>query len=141
MEYFFASRFCLRAHMRSTVALRRFRLSACRANSSLSPLLSSCSRLWNHRKRLVHVRNDDTTRDVYDVAIIGAGIVGIATARELKLRVPSLRVVILDKENDIAAHQTGHNSGVIHCGIYYQPNSYKAKLCVQGNREMYQVCS
>ncbi|MEK7370046.1 MAG: FAD-dependent oxidoreductase, partial [candidate division NC10 bacterium] len=67
-----------------------------------------------------------------DIAIIGAGIVGLATAVALSERHPRARVVVLDKEPRIAAHQTGHNSGVIHSGIYYKPGSHKARLCVEG---------
>src|SRR5437868_93393 len=63
----------------------------------------------------------------YDVAIVGAGIIGLATARALLERVPSVRIVIVEKESKIGMHQTGHNSGVIHSGIYYKPGSYKAK--------------
>ncbi len=68
----------------------------------------------------------------YDVAIIGGGIVGLATARGLLERFPSLSLVICEKESELGTHQTGHNSGVIHSGIYYKPGSYKAKLCVEG---------
>src|SRR4029453_19385745 len=75
-----------------------------------------------------------------DVTIIGAGIVGLATAVNLTERHPRARVVVLDKEPKIAAHQTGHNSGVIHSGIYYKPGSFKARLCVEGARLMTQFC-
>jgi len=68
----------------------------------------------------------------YDIAIIGGGIVGLATAMVLTQRHPRYRVVVIEKENRVAAHQTGHNSGVIHSGIYYRPGSLKAKLCVEG---------
>jgi L-2-hydroxyglutarate oxidase LhgO len=78
--------------------------------------------------------------DRYDVAIIGTGIVGLATALALTERFPQLRVVMLDKEARIAAHQTGHNSGVIHSGIYYKPGSYKARQCVEGKGLMRQFC-
>jgi L-2-hydroxyglutarate oxidase LhgO len=78
--------------------------------------------------------------DRYDVAIVGGGIVGLATARALTERVPHARVAILEKEAHIAAHQTGHNSGVIHSGIYYKPGSYKARLCVEGKALMYAFC-
>jgi L-2-hydroxyglutarate oxidase LhgO len=78
--------------------------------------------------------------DRYDIAIIGTGIVGLATALGLTERFPRLRVVMLDKEAKIAAHQTGHNSGVIHSGIYYKPGSYKAKQCVEGKGLMRQFC-
>src|SRR5687768_3752517 len=75
-----------------------------------------------------------------DVTIIGAGIVGLATAVNLTARHPRARVIVLDKEPRIAAHQTGHNSGVIHSGIYYKPGSYKARLCVEGARLMVEFC-
>ena len=75
-----------------------------------------------------------------DITIIGAGIVGLATAVSLTERHPRARVVVLDKEAHIATHQTGHNSGVIHSGIYYKPGSYKARLCVEGARLMTEFC-
>jgi L-2-hydroxyglutarate oxidase LhgO len=78
--------------------------------------------------------------DRYDLAIIGGGIVGLATARALTERAPRASVVILEKEDHIGAHQTGHNSGVIHSGIYYKPGSYKARLCVEGKNLMYAFC-
>lgn len=68
----------------------------------------------------------------YDVVVVGGGIVGCATARRLKLLKPNLNIAIIEKENRVAAHQSGHNSGVLHAGIYYVPGSLKAKLCVQG---------
>ena len=76
----------------------------------------------------------------HDVAIIGGGIVGLATARALRERAPGLRLVLLEKEPRLATHQTGHNSGVIHSGIYYKPGSYKARLCVEGKQLMVQFC-
>jgi L-2-hydroxyglutarate oxidase LhgO len=76
----------------------------------------------------------------YDIAIIGGGIVGLATARAILERAPRARLTILEKEADIAKHQTGHNSGVIHSGIYYKPGSYKARLCVEGARLMKAYC-
>ena len=76
----------------------------------------------------------------YDVAIVGAGLVGLATARELLLRQPRLRVVVLEKETALASHQSGRNSGVIHSGIYYTPDSLKARACVAGHRAMVEFC-
>jgi L-2-hydroxyglutarate oxidase LhgO len=78
--------------------------------------------------------------DRYDVTIIGAGIVGLATALAITERYPRQRVIVLDKEPKIASHQTGHNSGVIHSGIYYKPGSYKARQCVEGKGLMRQFC-
>lgn len=71
-----------------------------------------------------------------DLIIIGAGIVGLATAYNFKKRHPKLDVLILEKENDIALHQTGHNSGVIHSGIYYKPDSLKAQNCITGYKQL-----
>ena len=74
------------------------------------------------------------------MVVIGAGIVGLATARELVRRHDGLRVVVLEREPKIAAHQSGRTSGVIHAGIYYRPGSLKARLCVAGSRELYAYC-
>jgi (S)-2-hydroxyglutarate dehydrogenase len=76
----------------------------------------------------------------YDVVVVGAGILGLAVARELEHRHPSLRLAVLDKEPKVGQHQTGHNSGVIHSGIYYTPGSLKARLCVEGSRNLYAYC-
>jgi L-2-hydroxyglutarate oxidase len=73
--------------------------------------------------------------------VVGAGIVGIATAYELSRRYPDATVTVLDKEDRVAAHQTGHNSGVIHAGVYYRPGSLRARLCVAGNRSMVDFCT
>jgi L-2-hydroxyglutarate oxidase LhgO len=75
-----------------------------------------------------------------DLLIIGGGIVGLATALEAITRFPELRLVVLEKENQVAAHQTGHNSGVIHSGLYYRTGSLKAKNCVAGAASMKQFC-
>jgi L-2-hydroxyglutarate oxidase LhgO len=69
---------------------------------------------------------------VYDIAVVGGGIVGLATSRELLRRYPRLKLANVEKESAYNKHQTGHNSGVIHSGIYYKPGSLKAKLCVEG---------
>lgn len=76
----------------------------------------------------------------YDVAVIGAGIVGLAVGREVLQRWPRLRLVVLDKEPRIAAHQSSHNSGVIHSGLYYTPGSLKARLCVAGAAQLKRYC-
>ncbi|XP_055990270.1 L-2-hydroxyglutarate dehydrogenase, mitochondrial [Sorex fumeus] len=78
---------------------------------------------------------------LFDVVVIGGGIVGLASARTLSLRHPALSIGVLEKEKDLALHQTGHNSGVIHSGIYYKPGSLKAKLCVEGAALMYEYCN
>ncbi|MBV9147841.1 MAG: FAD-dependent oxidoreductase, partial [Acidobacteria bacterium] len=67
-----------------------------------------------------------------DIIIVGAGIVGLATAQAITNKFPRLRVLVLERESEIAQHQTGRNSGVIHSGIYYRPGSLKAELCVRG---------
>ena len=76
----------------------------------------------------------------FDIAIIGGGIVGLGTALALTDRFPGYTVAVLEKESDLASHQTGHNSGVIHAGIYYKPGSAKAKLCVEGVRLLMEFC-
>jgi L-2-hydroxyglutarate oxidase len=76
-----------------------------------------------------------------DLAIVGGGIVGLAVARELIARNPRASVCVLEREAEIGTHQTGHNSGVIHAGVYYVPGSLKARLCVEGAREMYEYCA
>jgi L-2-hydroxyglutarate oxidase len=76
----------------------------------------------------------------YDVAIIGGGIVGLATACRLTQHDPSLSVVVLEKEDQVAAHQTSHNSGVIHSGVFYEPGSLKAENCRTGKRALVDFC-
>ena len=76
----------------------------------------------------------------YDFAIVGGGIVGLSTAMALTERFPQSRVVLLEKENEFASHQTGRNSGVIHSGIYYKPGSFKAHFCREGNATMIAFC-
>src|SRR5689334_973971 len=76
----------------------------------------------------------------YDFAVIGGGIVGLSTALHLTQAFPHLRLLLIEKEGGVARHQSGHNSGVIHSGIYYKPGSLKAKLCVDGARAMVAFC-
>jgi L-2-hydroxyglutarate oxidase len=76
-----------------------------------------------------------------DLAIVGGGIVGLAVARELTRRHPRMEVCVLEREAELAAHQSSHNSGVIHSGVYYEPGSLKARLCVAGARELYAYCA
>ncbi len=76
----------------------------------------------------------------HNVTIIGGGIVGLAVALALTKRFPRLRLLLLEKENHVGQHQSSHNSGVIHSGIYYRPGSLKAKLCVEGARAMVEFC-
>ena len=75
-----------------------------------------------------------------DIIIIGGGIVGLSTAYNLLLSNPGMKVLILEKEEEVAAHQTGHNSGVIHSGIYYKPGSLKAQTCVRGSQMLIAFC-
>lgn len=76
----------------------------------------------------------------YDIAIVGGGIVGLATAYRLLSLKPELQIVVLEKENHAAAHQTGHNSGVIHSGLYYKPGSLKATNCIKGYKMLLEFC-
>lgn len=80
-------------------------------------------------------------RRIHDLVVVGAGIVGLAVAREWRIRRPDDAVAVLERESAPALHQSGHNSGVIHGGIYYQPGSLKARLCVEGARLMYEYCA
>lgn len=73
--------------------------------------------------------------------IVGGGLVGLGTARALKERDPGARILLLEKESEVAAHQTGHNSGVVHSGIYYRPGSLRARLCTEGARLMAAYCT
>ena len=77
----------------------------------------------------------------YGAVIIGAGILGLATGRELLRRFPDVRLAIIDKETAPGRHQSGHNSGVLHAGVYYKPGSLKAELCVQGKVAMEQFAT
>ena len=77
---------------------------------------------------------------MYDFAVIGGGVVGLSTARALLDRYPDAGVVVLEKEPDWAHHQTGHNSGVIHSGIYYKPGSLKARFCKEGAQRLVEFC-
>ncbi len=72
----------------------------------------------------------------YDFAVVGGGIVGLATAYKIQLKYPTLNIIILEKEKELAFHQTGRNSGVIHSGLYYNPGSSKAKNCVNGRKQL-----
>jgi L-2-hydroxyglutarate oxidase len=77
---------------------------------------------------------------MYDFTIVGAGIVGLSTAYKLSLKYPEAKILVLEKEDRVAAHQTGKNSGVIHSGIYYKPGSYKARNCVNGRHQLVNFC-
>jgi L-2-hydroxyglutarate oxidase LhgO len=81
------------------------------------------------------------TSPTYDIAVVGAGIVGLSFAMQAAEQFRRLRILILEKETGVARHQTGHNSGVIHSGVYYKPGSLKARLCVEGAREMVEFCA
>ena len=76
----------------------------------------------------------------YDVCVVGGGLVGLATARALMDRLEGVSLLVLDKERDVATHQSSHNSGVVHSGLYYRPGSLKARLCVEGRRHLYEMC-
>src|SRR5437762_9924877 len=76
-----------------------------------------------------------------DVAIVGGGIIGLATAYQLTRKLPDRRVVVLEKEAVLASHQTGHSSGVLHSGIYYKPGSLKAVNCRAGKKAMEMFCA
>lgn len=77
---------------------------------------------------------------MYDIIVIGGGIVGLATALKIKEQRPQLNLLLLEKEDQLAKHQTGHNSGVIHSGLYYKPNSLKAINCINGYKMLIDFC-
>jgi (S)-2-hydroxyglutarate dehydrogenase len=81
-----------------------------------------------------------STKKRFDIAIIGGGIVGAATFYKMQMRFPDLKIALIEKENLLSDHQTGHNSGVIHSGLYYKPGSLKAKNCVEGRKELVEFC-
>ncbi|HEU4584447.1 MAG TPA: FAD-dependent oxidoreductase, partial [Gemmatimonadaceae bacterium] len=75
-----------------------------------------------------------------DVIVIGGGLVGLATAYKLMLARPGLVARVLEKEAEVGSHQSGHNSGVLHAGLYYKPGSFKARMAVDGIRQMTRFC-
>ena len=77
-----------------------------------------------------------STDYTYDIAIIGGGIVGLASAYKLQKSYPDLSIIVFEKEDRLAAHQTGRNSGVIHSGLYYSPGSFRARNCVNGRKQL-----
>jgi len=76
----------------------------------------------------------------FDLTVVGGGIVGLATAMQIAEKYPGVKLLLLEKENQLARHQTGHNSGVIHSGIYYKPGSVKAQTCVTGRKALIEFC-
>ncbi|XP_072938686.1 L-2-hydroxyglutarate dehydrogenase, mitochondrial [Epargyreus clarus] len=97
----------------------------------LRPLRAITAVCYN-RVSVAESRQYSEKKECYDIVVIGGGIVGSASARELLLRHPDLKIALVEKEKRFAYHQSGNNSGVIHAGIYYKPGSLKAKLCVEG---------
>jgi L-2-hydroxyglutarate oxidase LhgO len=79
--------------------------------------------------------------DRVDLLVVGGGILGLATAREMLIRQPGLRILVVEREPELAAHQTGHNSGVVHAGLYYTPGSLKARLCREGKIALEAYCA
>lgn len=77
-------------------------------------------------------------QNTYDITVVGGGIVGVATAYKIQLKYPQLKVIVIEKEQHLAFHQTGNNSGVIHSGLYYKPGSKKAQTCVDGRKQLVQ---
>ncbi|MEQ9309483.1 MAG: L-2-hydroxyglutarate oxidase [Balneolaceae bacterium] len=87
------------------------------------------------------MQNLSETEGLFNFIIIGAGIVGLSTAYKLTLAFPKAKILVLEKEQKVAVHQTGKNSGVIHSGIYYKPGSYKAKNCINGRHQLVDFCT
>src|SRR3954454_12530095 len=90
-------------------------------------------------EQLADQQSGGRPRMTHDVAVVGGGIVGLATARALALR--GRKVLVLERESRLGSHQTSHNSGVIHAGIYYTPGSLRARLCVEGAARLYEYCA
>ena len=109
------------------------------ANVRRIRVLKALPFLVRRSTRSEHKRPERTVMVRADVAIIGGGIVGLATAYQLTRTLPGRKVVVLEKESELAQHQTGHNSGVLHSGIYYKPGSLKATNCRQGKGMMQEV--
>ena len=80
--------------------------------------------------------HEKTPSAAFDIVIVGGGIVGAATLYQLQQRYPNRTILLIEKERELAGHQTGNNSGVIHSGLYYPPGSLKAKNCVEGRRAL-----
>ncbi|PBJ75405.1 hypothetical protein BCY84_11232 [Trypanosoma cruzi cruzi] len=91
-------------------------------------------------KHAVSIFSKDARREFYDVAVVGGGIVGLAVVREIRKQFPNKRVILLEKETDVAQHQSSHNSGVVHAGMYYPSNSLMARLCPRGHDLMMEYC-
>ncbi len=87
-----------------------------------------------------HIKQAHEVASLKSVGVVGAGIVGLAVARELTIRLPGVAVTVFEKEDRVAAHQSGHNSGVVHAGVYYQPGSLKATLCRRGAAMTREFC-
>lgn len=81
-----------------------------------------------------------TAPGTYDLCVVGGGLVGLAVARAVADGYPGAKILLLEKEQRVAAHQSGHNSGVVHSGLYYRPGSLKARLCVTGRNQVYETC-
>ena len=109
------------------------------ASSLVCPGSLSCSVVTENSTRPGADAGTSTGR--FDLAVVGAGIVGLAVAREYLRRRPGSSLIVIDKQATVGYHQTGHNSGVIHSGVYYKPGSLKARLCVEGARLMYEFCA
>src|SRR5581483_11017446 len=105
-------------------------------------LSRAAQRRGRRRRQLVRsgTRTPHSMAESFDVVIVGGGIVGLSTAMAMLDRAPGLKLAVLEKERAVAAHQTGHNSGVIHSGVYYKPGSLKAHLCVRGAAAMKAFC-
>src|SRR5271157_5181547 len=101
----------------------------------LSPCAQQARIIWSSPQR-----RDFMADRQADLLIIGSGIVGLATALEFDRRFPGKRLLVVEKEDRVAAHQTGHNSGVIHSGLYYKTGSLKARNCVAGAASMKRFC-
>src|ERR1017187_6646370 len=103
-------------------------------------VITACAFLRSYNRKFSPAQDPMADRQA-DLLIIGAGIVGLATALQYTRRFPGKRLLVIEKEDRVAAHQTGHNSGVIHSGLYYRTGSLKARNCVAGCVSMKRFCT
>ena len=173
MNYIFILEYCVHGRtIKNIISVFLFARSVSFKNAFISNYLSTlfhhqfhCSRMSMLSRRILPLSQGLLLRPLsvssvrrqseVDICVVGGGIIGLATARELNKRHPDLKLTVVEKENELALHQSGSNSGcfhnlryrslililgVIHAGIYYVPGSLKAKLCVKGLKMMYAYC-
>lgn len=94
---------------------------------------------WRHPEIEVQTKMSDSR--AFDVCVVGAGLIGLSVALALFQSKPGIRIVVVDKEDEVAQHQSSHNSGVVHSGLYYRPGSLKSRLCIEGREAIHEMCA